>query len=370
MMTARLSSYLDLIRFLAAIIVLLSHFAYERFSNGTYLFIRELNLGSDAVVVFFVLSGFVIAFVTDTKDKDARTYFFNRGTRLLSVAIPALMLTFLMDRVGSTIAPQLYSGWWYNPLSPIEFFIKGITFSNEWTAWPTRLGTNGPYWSISYEAAYYVLFGVFCFTTGVKRIGLITLGLIIFGLNILLLAPSWILGAWVYKLTQNKSQNTTSKLVPWCVCLSPIFLYVLFLNIELPNQLSGMTNALLGDYYKTLRFSNEFIWNALIGILFAAHIYGAKIIMEKSTTPMILAGKIKWLAGATFSIYLIHYPALQLFKGVLPNFNNNAVNDILLLASTLITCFIFAHFFERKLYSFRKWCLEIANSLKFQSQSI
>ena len=68
-MTQRFSLYLDFLRFSAAMIVFLSHFAYPRFTDGTYSFIRDLNLGSDAVVFFFVLSGLVIAYTADTKDK-------------------------------------------------------------------------------------------------------------------------------------------------------------------------------------------------------------------------------------------------------------------------------------------------------------
>nr|WP_309503487.1 hypothetical protein [uncultured Roseovarius sp.] len=66
-MTAGFSTYLNLLRFGAAFIVLMSHFSYARYSGGRWLWIREFNFGSDAVVVFFVLSGLVIALVADRK---------------------------------------------------------------------------------------------------------------------------------------------------------------------------------------------------------------------------------------------------------------------------------------------------------------
>jgi len=99
-MSPRLSYHLDLLRFIAAFIVLLSHFAYERFTQGYYAFIRDYNLGSDAVVVFFVLSGFVISFAAIEKDKTAGRFAFSRMTRLYSVAIPALILTLFCDKLG------------------------------------------------------------------------------------------------------------------------------------------------------------------------------------------------------------------------------------------------------------------------------
>ena len=47
------SLYLDAIRFLAATLVLFSHVAYPRYSNGDLMWMRDLNLGSDAVILFF-----------------------------------------------------------------------------------------------------------------------------------------------------------------------------------------------------------------------------------------------------------------------------------------------------------------------------
>ena len=64
-MTNALSLYLDALRFGAAFIVFLSHFG--RVSGG--LFWQMQPYGRTAVLVFFVLSGFVIAWVTETKER-------------------------------------------------------------------------------------------------------------------------------------------------------------------------------------------------------------------------------------------------------------------------------------------------------------
>ena len=55
-MTRGLSIWLDALRVWATLIVVLSHVAYPRFTRGDYILIRELNLGSDAVIVFFVVN--------------------------------------------------------------------------------------------------------------------------------------------------------------------------------------------------------------------------------------------------------------------------------------------------------------------------
>jgi peptidoglycan/LPS O-acetylase OafA/YrhL len=75
-MTAVLSLYLDLVRLLAALTVLLSHFAYTRISGGDYLIFRRF--GADVVIVFFVLSGYVIAYVTEEGERSAMDYAVNR----------------------------------------------------------------------------------------------------------------------------------------------------------------------------------------------------------------------------------------------------------------------------------------------------
>lgn len=58
-----LSSYFDIVRVSAAIIVLMSHCGPLLFKTPVWLF-----PGHDAVIVFFVLSGYVIAYSADGYD--------------------------------------------------------------------------------------------------------------------------------------------------------------------------------------------------------------------------------------------------------------------------------------------------------------
>lgn len=167
-MTRGLSLWLDALRVAATLIVVFSHVAYARFTRGDYEFVRELNVGSDAVIVFFVISGLVIAFAAE-RDKTLGTYAFNRLTRLLSVLLPALVLTFALDHIGHPMDASAYPDRFYQPLPLWEMLARGLTMSNEWGLFDrVRLGTNGPLWSLSYEAAYYVLFGVAVFCTGAR----------------------------------------------------------------------------------------------------------------------------------------------------------------------------------------------------------
>lgn len=58
---------------------------------------------------------------------------------------------------------------------------------------------------------------------------------------------------------------------------------------------------------------------------------------------------IRWCAGATFSIYLFHYPILTFLYG-LPGYDgNNAVHVVALAGVTLVACFALAEVSERRL---------------------
>ena len=92
------SLYLDLIRPAAAFIVLLSHASFRALTGGQLRVMA--STGVQAVDVFFVLSGFVIAHVCAARESNVRSYIVSRAARIYSVAIPALILTAVVDFIG------------------------------------------------------------------------------------------------------------------------------------------------------------------------------------------------------------------------------------------------------------------------------
>src|SRR5687767_2567168 len=87
------SVYLDLVRFLAAVLVVLLHFRQFGIASGEAA-LSIPTMGREAVVAFFVLSGFVIAHTTRARRQDARDYAVARAARLYSVALPVLLVAF------------------------------------------------------------------------------------------------------------------------------------------------------------------------------------------------------------------------------------------------------------------------------------
>jgi len=116
-MNRSFSLYLDLVRFLAALTVLLFHASGLEFVKvDTVLG----HYGREAVIVFFVLSGFVIAYTADQKDSTLPEYATHRISRIYSVVIPALILTPIVDWIGARIHPEFYVGYNAQSVWPIR----------------------------------------------------------------------------------------------------------------------------------------------------------------------------------------------------------------------------------------------------------
>lgn len=105
-MSKAFSIYLDLVRFAAACLVYLYH------SNQRWLISDTLPaspFGHSSVIVFFVLSGFVIAYVTHEKENTYAAYVSRRLSRLYSVALPAVLGTILLDFVDRRLNADIYA---------------------------------------------------------------------------------------------------------------------------------------------------------------------------------------------------------------------------------------------------------------------
>lgn len=364
-MTRGLSIWLDALRVWATIIVVISHVAYPRFTRGDYIFVRELNLGSDSVIVFFVISGMVIAYAAG-RDKSLSAYTFNRLTRLLSVLVPALLLTVLFDQFGKTVGPEAYSSF-YNPASFGELLLRGLTMSNEWGSFERiRLGSNGPLWSLSYEAAFYVLFAVAFFLSGARRVALLVLIAFVVGPRVLLLMPAWLMGVmlwnWVAYGGPARLSLSKARMFAWGGPLA----YAVCLWLGVPDLLAAHTSAFFEplNHRVILGFSDEFLWNGMIGGMTAVHIMGMARLLNayQGNHP-----RIRWWAGASFSIYVTHYPALHLIDAFFPT--ETLARDGLLLAGSILVGLIFAYLFERRIAGFRNWVLALGRGLRVRREA-
>lgn len=332
-----LSVYIDVLRGLSALVVFVAHAFVMRFHDGDRHVISGFNFGLDAVMVFFVLSGFVVAHAAQNRSPGA--FVFARASRLWSVAIPAVCLTFLLDRLGASLNPDAYVGVGYNELPFAMYLFYGITFANEWAPWREFVGINGPLWSLSYEAAYYMLFAIALYCRGPRRVVLLLCSGALFGLNVLLLFPAWLAGVAAYHLLQRDLQASRPT---WLVLASlPPAAYVWAISYGHPTA----TREPFGDF----GMSDHFLWNNIFALLVALHLIGvAKLIAGRTPkdTPFI-----RMLAGTSFSIYVVHVPVMH-FGWAVTGLTGPAFM-LIICPITLLFAFGFAQLFERPLPRFR-----------------
>src|ERR1700691_4713875 len=134
--------------------------------KGIYFF---TGFGSEAVLVFFVLSGFLISSAIlgrrASETWSWRDYAIDRASRLYVVLIPGLFFGLLWDKLGSSIFAS--TGIYSHPLDNFAFAIVhtrmgigtflGNMFFLQTIVVPT-FGSNGPLWSLANEFWYYILF--------------------------------------------------------------------------------------------------------------------------------------------------------------------------------------------------------------------
>jgi len=355
-MNKTVSIYLDLVRFLAALTVFLSHFGFTRLTGGAYSWFRELNFGSDAVIVFFVLSGFVIAYVADTKEKDLSSYTISRFSRLYSVVLPALILTFLLDKWGATLDPVAYDGWWHASDSSILRFFANLFYINELWFYGIKPSTNSAFWSLGYEFWYYVLFAAAFYFKGNLRIVLITVILLITGPKIMVLFPIWLMGVGVYYFNR---RHTVAEFAGWFLFLFPVFAYWLIKVFGIDHQALSLTKASLGSDFVQYKLwhSDEFVISYLYGLLIAMNFIGINAISSRIGGLLSACERtVRYWAGLTFSMYLYHYPLLQFFNTItMYGFEkDDPVRHVLLLIIIVTLIVLLGSVTEKKKYVFRQ----------------
>lgn len=322
------SVYLDLLRLVAAVVVMLSHLARDHLSGG---FLWQLmTAGHDGVIVFFVLSGYVITFVADTRERNATDYALSRLTRLYSVLLPALLLTFVADSIGMMYAPHFYLPETHSePL--LRFASAALFLSQSWHL--SQPYSNAAYWSLPFEFWYYVMFGAFIYLRGAIRYVALAVAAAIAGPTILLLFPVWLFGVFSFRA---RKLDLSARYVWPLFAVSFAGMAVMVLP-----DLTGHGHAVTLQGWEPGASPRDYALGALVAInLFAGSFL---------TLPFARIGRaIRYLAGMTFSLYLFHLPLLFLFAACLPLPHNVFVRGPIMAVLVLLACEGLSHLTERR----------------------
>lgn len=286
-----LSLYLDLIRFLAAVVVVLHHTWSLVFPSFPLPW-----PGHSAVVTFFVLSGYVIAH-SARPELGLRSYAYNRMARILPVALPAIMLSVAISPLaGTSLVPSAgdMSFSWKSLV--LNMFFLG----QSWTDVPPSF--NSPFWSLNYEVWYYIIFGLWMYVPNRLFTGLAAF---IAGPKILLLFPVWLLGVALYKWSPILEKGRATKIfVVTTICTLAFFWFDVGIAIREPMKL--MWPVAMGF----TQGSSQFVGDFLLGLIIAANFMAVKNL--EMTTLARFKSTIRFLSSFTFSTYLFHMPFVVL----------------------------------------------------------
>jgi peptidoglycan/LPS O-acetylase OafA/YrhL len=182
-MQPKFSEFLDLVRWLAALLVVLHHGRHLWFvdladvPNKTLLikvFYFLTGFGSEAVMVFFLLSGYLVGGGALRKWRSdsysSVDYMISRFSRIYTLLVPVLIFGALIDWIGLHYlnGTEIYTNSPRYHTKSLGFVISDnlnipTFFSNLFNfqdIFSSHFGSNSPLWSLSYEWWYYCLFAL------------------------------------------------------------------------------------------------------------------------------------------------------------------------------------------------------------------
>ncbi|MGC4396663.1 acyltransferase family protein [Hydrogenophaga sp. T2] len=311
-----LSVWLDLSRVVAAFFVYLGHAVILEVAPAA-LSLTWWRSADDAVIAFFVLSGFVIASTTRERPGDAAGYALARLSRVYSVAVPALLLVLLLDLAGRSLSPETYAGYAWQYEAIWRRLLMHWLFLGEGWLGVAQPFTAEPYWSLAYEVWYYLLFGVWAFVRGPARWAAAALVLLLMGPWVLMLLPMWWLGV---ALSRWLAATRLSPRAALALALACAGAYAAFVLSGARDALDAASRALYAAIGGALGrpFSGgstvHVLPDAVVALLFAALVVAFAHLRWR--WPARAARAVRWLAERSFSFYLIHFSLLVLARAL------------------------------------------------------
>lgn len=315
------SDHLDMIRGLAALAVLMGHARHLFFVDGAEVtnftlplraFYFLSSFGHQAVVVFFVLSGFFVGSGVLRAWQQQRwswsVYLAARLTRLYVVLLPALIMGLLWDRLGMAFghSPTYFAelpnfGFVISARVTVWAFIGSLSFLQEIVT--PSFGSNGALWSLASEFWYYMLFPLVIMVWFGRTLkwrifaGIVAgaIGLVI-GKGIALYFSVWLLGVLV--------ALANIRITPWLTRNRPIPAVV--------------SIVLLGATATIARFAVhkvEYILDLMTGLTFAGVLY-VVVRTAKPSLNGIYSYISRGLSRSSYTIYLSHLPILCFARGL------------------------------------------------------
>ncbi|WP_110947404.1 acyltransferase family protein [Pseudomonas bohemica] len=355
----RLSVYFDILRVFAALLVMVSHYPL---TVGMYGVLSRTNFAYDAVVVFFVLSGYVISYSANVLESGVKEFTVNRIARIMPVAAAAIAFSGICFSIYSGARPDLYgesssfSPWWV-------IVFQSLSFTNQaWTANDMPF-SNGPYWSLAFEVWCYIAFAVLFYARGFARVVLFFAILALLGPKQLIILPMWFAGVAAYRF---RNSLDISKRALKVFVLLPVVVYFA-VQIPMPRDWSYVY---VGRYVESflgfgLDGAANFGWGYILSALVALHIYAFGKLSQGASMNMesVFVRLVRFLSSYTFTLYLFHMPIFKLILSVAgKNMSDfGAVYRLSVYLVTFVIVYFIGNVVEHRKKLYREWGHNLLN---------
>jgi peptidoglycan/LPS O-acetylase OafA/YrhL len=340
------SIVLDLIRGCSSQLVVIGHGVHF---FGIFTILNRINfptLQNVAVLVFFLLSGFLITLSTVRKinsipDFSFTHYFIDRFSRIYTAFIPAIILVALIDFLSIYINHDVYR---YSSSFTYQDFLGNICMLEYFP--PLKLfsqisihpfGSGQPFWSLAIEWWIYMFFGYFVLTIKEKKkVNFINISILLFFSIVPLynlisgkgggISIYWIFGSFVYLLTSQ--QNVLNKITMNSKIIIAVIIAVLaFLRV-----------------YKTHQE-----YEPIFGFLLACLLFMIIDIFQEEKISKKLASLIRFNASYSFTLYLVHHSVFDIIESHLNGIYNPYVLFVVSLLFSNVLSMILGYYTETRL---------------------
>lgn len=342
-----LSLYFDFLRFTAALVVVFHHLWPVIFPQFPVPW-----PGHESVVVFFVLSGYVISYSANRPGETAKKYFFNRSVRIASVAIPALAVGALVSGLsGSQSLPNAGppNTSFYDLV--LRSILNLLFIAQNWQI-NSLAPANAPYWSINYEVWYYIIFGLYTYHVKSKRVLYLAFAMMAAGPKILLMMPVWMLGVILQKNPIRMNFQIAS-----IGFFASIVLGFLFFYFDLSRNIRASASLIFPGFWGNLNSANQFLGDFILGLIVAFN-FSTVPYLNVPKWVLKLDSGIKRISSYTLSTYLYHMPLGALLFLVF-----KISSPISFFGLLFISIFVLGEITERNMQRLKNWISSLRGSL-------
>jgi peptidoglycan/LPS O-acetylase OafA/YrhL len=327
-------AFLDGLRGLAALYVAVGHarwLLWEGYAEGYKLHAQRYSLlgkalvfglapfrwGHEAVIFFFVLSGFVIHLGYATRLAEGRAarfdfwpYLKRRAKRLYPPLVVALLVTFALDSLGRSLQLPTSMRATLYPLMNASIgadhslvtAIRNLVFIMN-----PVFGSDSPLWSLGYEWYFYLIYPAVYLVARRSSKGAT---LVMIALSAVGNAPIW------------------PESLRW-LCLVFQMMIVWWFGALLAERFAGrlrtdyraITALILAPLALAARPWGTFAHDLIVGLGFTGLLAGCFALQERGASLALLA-RLRPVGEMSYTLYVIHFPILVFMGGSLMKANN------------------------------------------------